>query len=49
MFLWSGGKARGKMTETQAKLAQLTAKRRLTVDKITVDVQVAACGAGISA
>lgn len=34
-------KARGKMTETQAKLAQLTAKRRLTVDKITVDVQVA--------
>jgi len=34
-------KARGKMSETQAKLSQLTAKRRLTVDKITVDVQVA--------
>ena len=34
-------KARGKMTETQAKMSQLTAKRRLTADKITVDVQMA--------
>ena len=34
-------KARGKMTETQAKLAQLAAKRRLTADKIAVDVRVA--------
>jgi outer membrane protein TolC len=34
-------KARGKITESQAKLAQLAAKRRLTADKITVDVQMA--------
>ncbi|MFM7039837.1 MAG: TolC family protein [Planctomycetaceae bacterium] len=34
-------KARGKITESQAKLAQLAAKRRLTTDKITVDVQMA--------
>ena len=32
-------KARGKITESQAKLAQLAAKRRLTADKISVDVQ----------
>lgn len=34
-------KARGKMTELQGKLAQLAAKRKLTVDKIHVDVRVA--------
>jgi outer membrane protein TolC len=34
-------KARGKMTELQAKLAQLSAKRRITADKISVDVQMA--------
>jgi len=34
-------KARGKMTETQAKIAQIAAKRRLTSDKIAVDVRVA--------
>ncbi|MFO0976233.1 MAG: TolC family protein [Planctomycetaceae bacterium] len=34
-------KAKGKMTETQAKIAQLSAKRRLTEDKISVDVQMA--------
>lgn len=34
-------KARGKITENQAKLAQLAAKRRLTADKIIVDVQMA--------
>ncbi len=34
-------KARGKMTETQAKIAQISAKRRLTEDKISVDVQMA--------
>jgi len=34
-------KARGKMTETQGKLAQLAAKRRITADKISVDVQMA--------
>jgi hypothetical protein len=37
-------KARGKMTETQGKLAQLTAKRRITADKISVDVQMAHAG-----
>ncbi|MFM7055564.1 MAG: TolC family protein [Planctomycetota bacterium] len=34
-------KARGKITESQAKLAQLAAKRRLTADKIMVDVRMA--------
>jgi outer membrane protein TolC len=34
-------KARGKMTETQGKLAQLAAKRRITEDKISVDVRMA--------
>ena len=34
-------KARGKMTESQGKIAQLSAKRRLTADKISVDVQMA--------
>ena len=34
-------KARGKMTETQSKMAQLSAKRRLTADKISIDVQMA--------
>lgn len=34
-------KAHGKMTETQGKIAQLSAKRRITADKISVDVQVA--------
>ena len=34
-------KARGKMTELQGKLAQLSAKRRITGDKIGVDVQMA--------
>lgn len=34
-------KARGKMTELQGKLAQLSAKRRITGDKISVDVQMA--------
>jgi outer membrane protein TolC len=34
-------KARGKITETQGKLAQLAAKRRITADKISVDVQMA--------
>ena len=34
-------KARGKMTELQGKLAQLSAKRRITADKISVDVQMA--------
>lgn len=34
-------KARGKMTELQGKLAQLSAKRRITADKIGVDVQMA--------
>jgi len=34
-------KARGKMTETQGKMAQLSAKRRITEDKISVDVQMA--------
>ena len=34
-------KARGKITESQAKLAQIAAKRRLTADKISVDVQTA--------
>jgi len=34
-------KAQGKMTELQAKLAQLAAKRRITADKISVDVQMA--------
>lgn len=34
-------KARGKMTELQAKLSQLAAKRRITADKISVDVQMA--------
>jgi outer membrane protein TolC len=34
-------KARGKMTEIQGKLAQLSAKRRITADKISVDVQMA--------
>jgi len=34
-------KARGKMTESQSKIAQLAAKRRITADKIGVDVQMA--------
>lgn len=34
-------KAHGKMTETQGKIAQLSAKRRITADKISVDVQMA--------
>ena len=34
-------KANGKITELQAKLAQLSAKRRITADKISVDVQMA--------
>lgn len=34
-------KARGKMTELQGKLAQISAKRRITADKISVDVQMA--------
>ncbi len=34
-------KARGKMTELQGKLAQIAAKRRITADKISVDVQMA--------
>ena len=34
-------KARGKITESQAKLSQIAAKRRITADKITVDVQMA--------
>jgi outer membrane protein TolC len=34
-------KAQGKMTESQAKIAQLSAKRRITADKIGVDVQMA--------
>ena len=34
-------KARGKMTESQGKIAQLSAKRRITADKISVDVQMA--------
>ncbi|MFN9719904.1 MAG: TolC family protein [Planctomycetota bacterium] len=34
-------KARGKMTELQGKLAQLSAKRRITADKISVDVRAA--------
>lgn len=34
-------KANGKITELQAKLAQLAAKRRITADKISVDVQMA--------
>ncbi len=34
-------KARGKMTELQAKLAQISAKRKITADKISVDVQMA--------
>ncbi len=34
-------KAYGKMTESQAKIAQLSAKRRITADKISVDVQMA--------
>lgn len=34
-------KARGKMTELQGKVAQISAKRRLTADKISVDVQMA--------
>lgn len=34
-------KAHGKMTESQAKIAQLSAKRRITADKISVDVQMA--------
>ena len=34
-------KARGKMTEVQGKLAQLAAKRRITEDKIGIDVQMA--------
>lgn len=34
-------KARGKMTELQGKLAQLSAKRRITADKIGIDVQMA--------
>lgn len=35
-------KARGKIVETQAKLAQLAAKARMTSDKIQVDLEVAA-------
>ncbi len=34
-------KARGKLTEIEGKLAQLSAKRRITEDKIRIDVQVA--------
>jgi len=34
-------KARGKMTESQGKIAQLSAKRRITADKISIDVQMA--------
>lgn len=34
-------KARGKMQETQGKLAQLSAKRRITADKIRIDLQTA--------
>ncbi|MCA9055997.1 MAG: TolC family protein [Planctomycetaceae bacterium] len=34
-------KARGKMTALEGKLAQLSAKRRMTADKIAVDVQYA--------
>jgi len=34
-------KARGKITELQGKLAQISAKRRITADKISVDVQMA--------
>ncbi len=34
-------KARGKMTELQGKLAQLSAKRRITADKISVEVRAA--------
>lgn len=34
-------KARGKMTEIEGKLAQLSAKRRISADKIRIDVQVA--------
>ena len=34
-------KAKGKMTETQAKISQIAAKRRLTSDKIAIDVRVA--------
>ena len=34
-------KAYGKMTESQAKIAQLSAKRRITADKISIDVQMA--------
>jgi len=34
-------KALGKITELQAKLAQLAAKRRITADKISIDVQMA--------
>ncbi len=34
-------KARGKMAELEAKVSQIMAKRRLTQDKIVVDVQVA--------
>lgn len=34
-------KARGKMTEAQSKIAQLGAKRRITADKISIDVQMA--------
>lgn len=34
-------KARGKITELQGKVAQINAKRRITGDKIVVDVQMA--------
>lgn len=34
-------KAHGKMAESQAKIAQLAAKRRITADKIGVDIQMA--------
>jgi outer membrane protein TolC len=34
-------KARGKITELQGKMAQISAKRRITADKISVDVQTA--------
>ena len=37
-------KTRGKMTELEGKLAQLSAKRRLVADKIRVDVQMAHAG-----
>ena len=37
-------KAYGKMTESQAKIAQLSAKRRITADKIGIDVQMAHAG-----